>query len=166
NPVVAHARAEREGESLRVEQAETLGTCIQTSVDAGGVTQVFLRTAGGDPVLLVRRHGGSFLVSAAADDATRAGRLAETIAAAIRVECEEHDRRISVAFWSGPGDAFLGTPTPRWRKLALPRFAEIERKYPVEARRRLQDLFSRRSGHVLPGRIALWHGAPGTGKTW
>jgi hypothetical protein len=166
NPVVAHARAEREGESLSIEQVRDLGICVQTSIDAGGVCQAFLRTAAGDPVLLARRHGGSFLVSAAADDAARAGRLAESIATAIRVERQEHDERVSVAFWSGPGDAFLGAAAPRWRKLALPCFAEVEQNYPVEVRRPLQDLFSQPSGHVLPGRIALWHGPPGTGKTW
>jgi hypothetical protein len=166
NPVVAHARAEREGESLLVEQVESLGACIQTSVDASGVRQAFLRADSGNPVLLVRRHGGSFLVSVAADDASEAGRLAESIAAVIRVEHKENDDRISVAFWSGPGDAFLGAATPHWRKLALPQFAEVEWNYPAEVRQRLGDLFSQQSGHVLPGRIALWYGPPGTGKTW
>jgi hypothetical protein len=165
-PVVAHARAERAGEPLPAERAEALGAFVQASVDASGVRQAFLRADDGEPVLLARRHGGSFLVSVAAGDSARARRLAETLASAIRVEREEHDQRVSVAFWSGPGDAFLGAATPRWRKLALPRFAEIEGNYPAGVRQRLRGLFSQPSGDLLPGRIALWHGPPGTGKTW
>jgi hypothetical protein len=58
------------------------------------------------------------------------------------------------------------TQHARWRRLALPRFAEIEDNYPAGVRRGLAGLCSQPSGDALPGRLALWHGPPGTGKTW
>lgn len=73
---------------------------------------------------------------------------------------------IVVAFWSGAGDGFLSTPEPRWRRLHLPGFAAIEDNYPPAVRARLAQLLSQRSDEGLPGRLALWHGPPGTGKTW
>jgi hypothetical protein len=166
DPVVAHARAEREGEPLQPGQVQSIGKCIHANVDEDGVRQAFLLEWDGFPVLLSRRHGGSFLVAAAGEDAAQATGLAASVAAVIRVEPKESDQRTSVAFWSGPGDVFLGSATPRWRKLELPRFAAVEGNYPAGVRSRLRQLLARSSGHLLPGRMALWHGPPGTGKTW
>lgn len=166
HPATASARAEREGEPLSMAGLEAIADPQQASVDQNGVRQALLRSRDGFPVLLVRRYGGAFDVSVAAADAPRAERLASSIVAAIRVEREARDRRIAVAFWSGPNDAFLGAPAPRWRKLGLPCFAEIEGNYPAATQSALGALFSHASGESLPGRLALWHGSPGTGKTW
>jgi hypothetical protein len=92
--------------------------------------------------------------------------LAESLAASIRVEPGPRDTRVAVAFWSGPGGDLFSAPGPRWRRLTLPRFAEIEDNYPADLRGGLAKLFSQASGDALPGRLALWHGPPGTGKTW
>jgi hypothetical protein len=163
--VVASAHAEREGERLTLEDAEGLGEPVQASIDRQGVREALLRCEEG-PVLL-RRCGGAFEVSVAAAQATRARELAESLAAEIRVERRPRDTRVAVAFWSGgSGDGHFGGPEPRWRRLALPRFAEIGSNYPVGVRERLVELFSQPSGDTLPGRLALWHGLPGTGKTW
>ena len=94
------------------------------------------------------------------------GELAGKLAGRIRVEREAADTRVSVAFWSGSGDGLPGTPEPRWRRLQLPRFAAIEDNYRSQVRDRLAELLSWRSGDGMPGRLALWHGPPGTGKTW
>jgi hypothetical protein len=164
--VVASARAEREGDSLPIEDAEALGEPVQMSIDGDGVCEALLHTAGEEPVLL-RRLGGAFEVSVAATLPARARELAESFAAEIRIKRRPRDTRVALAFWSGgSGDGMFGGPEARWRRLALPRFAEVDTNYPVVVRERLAELFSWSSGDSLPGRLALWHGAPGTGKTW
>jgi hypothetical protein len=164
--VVASAHAEREGDALSVEDAEVLGEPVQMSIDHHGVREALLHTAGKESVLL-RRLGGAFEVSVAAAPPARARELAEALAEEIRVKRLPRDTRVALAFWSGgSGDGMFGGSEARWRRLALPRFAEVEANYPVAVRGRLAELFSQSSGDTLPGRLALWHGEPGTGKTW
>lgn len=162
--VVATAVAEREGEQLALEEAERLGDSLQASIDRRGLREALLRVEGSSALLC--RRGGTFEVSVAAEDAAVASELAEALAAAIRVEPGPRDTRVAVAFWSGPGGDLLSAPGPLWRRLALPRFAAIEANYPVAMRSQLAELCSRPGGDTLPGRLALWHGPPGTGKTW
>lgn len=161
--VVASARAERAGEELGLEEVGRLGDLMQTSVDRKGVSEALLRTDDGMPALL-RRRTGSFQVLVAAG--TQAGDLAESLADEIRVEPGPRDTRVAVAFWSGSSGDPLAGIGPRWRRLALPSFAEIRDNYPSAVQEGLSELFSRTSGDSLPGRLALWHGPPGTGKTW
>jgi hypothetical protein len=162
--VIASSHAEREGEPLALEDAEGLGESVQASIDRHGVREALLRCEEG--TILLRRLGGAFEVTVAAVRAERAGELAESLAAEIRVERKPRDTRVAVAFWSGAGDGLFSTPHPRWRRLGLPRFAEVEANYPASVRRSLAELFAQPSGDALPGRLALWHGLPGTGKTW
>ncbi len=164
--IVAHARAEREGEPLGIEDVDGVGEQLQASIDRRGIYQALFRSEQGAPVLLVRRHGEAIEVSVAAEDSSQAGSLAESIASLLRVERKPRDPRVSVAFWSGTGDAVFGGHEARWRRLALPSFSEIETNYPGNVRERLGEMFGQPSGHALPGRLALWHGPPGTGKTW
>lgn len=162
--VVACAQAERDGDELTLEEIADLGQLRQASVDEDGVREALLRHDA-SPALIARR-GARFEVSVAAGDRRLAGELAEKLAGRIRVEREPADTRVSVAFWSGSGDGFSGPPEPRWRRLQLPRFATIEDNYRSQVRDRLAELLSWRSGDGMPGRLALWHGPPGTGKTW
>lgn len=164
--VIVSARAEREDEPLTLEEAERLGESIQASVDRRGVRQALLRSEEGPPILLARGHSGNFEVSVAAGEESEARRIAELVAGAIRVESTARDPRVAVAFWSGTDDSLLGAPAPRWRRLELPRFAAIEGNYSAAVRARLAEMCSQASGQALPGRLALWHGPPGTGKTW
>lgn len=163
--VVANVRAEREGRELPLAEVGRLGRTVQATVDQRGSREVLLRDSGGEPILL-RRSGGAVEVSVAAADGPRALGLAESLAASIRVEPGPRDTRVAVAFWSGPGGDLFSAPGPRWRRLALPRFAQIEDNYRADVRGDLATLFSQTTGDALPGRLALWHGPPGTGKTW
>ncbi len=162
--VVSTAVAEREGEQLALEEVERLGDSVQASIDRCGLREALLRIEGGSALLC--RRGGTFEVSVAAADGAAASELAEALAATIRVEPGPRDTRVAVAFWSGPGGDLLSAPGPRWRRLALPRFAAIETNYAVAMRSQLAEFCSRPGGDTLPGRLALWHGPPGTGKTW
>lgn len=71
------------------------------------------------------------------------------------------DDRIFVSFWrNGPDE-----PAPLRRRIAVPRWSEIERNYHRATRRRLGALM-RLKPDVAAGKLLLWHGPPGTGKTW
>lgn len=164
--VVVTARGEREGDPLSVVEAEKLGTRVQVSIDRRGVREALLRSEDGHPIFLERGYGGAFEVSVAAADVTRAGQLAESVAGAIRVAPGAREDRVPVAFWSGAGEGLLSSPEARWRRLKLPLFADIESNYPTDVGGRLGELLACSTGHALPGRLALWHGPPGTGKTW
>ena len=161
---VATIDAEREGEALELDQVEALGEVRQASLDGRGLHEVLLHTGEATPVLLCRRRT-AIEVSVAEPSVTGARELAESLAAAIRMERQPRDPRVAVAFWSGATDVF-SSPGPRWRRLVLPQFAEIDGNYPVAVRRPLAEFNSHASGEALPGRLALWHGPPGTGKTW
>lgn len=162
--VVASARAEREGENLSLEDVTRFGELLQASADRRGVREALLSTEAGAPALLRRRTGAFEVVVAAGAD--QASRLAESLAAELRIEPGPCDTRIAVAFWSGPRSDMFSDPGPRWRRLVLPSFAEVRHNYPAATQASLADLFAYESGDALPGRLALWHGPPGTGKTW
>jgi len=162
---VAIVDAEREGEELDLERVEALGEVRQATLDRRGLREALLHAKRATPVLL-RRRRSAVEVCAADAGAAAARELAESLAAAIRVERRLRDPRVAVAFWSGPSGDVFSSPGPRWRRLALPRFAEIEDNYPLAVRRRLAEFNSHSSGESLAGRLALWHGPPGTGKTW
>jgi hypothetical protein len=163
---VVTARSEREGDPLSVEEVEKLGARVQASIDRRGVREALLRSEDGSPIFLERGYGGAFEVSVAAAEVSAASRLAASVASAIRVAPGAREDRVPVAFWSGAGDGLLSSPEARWRRLKLPCFADIESNYPAGVRGRLGELLACASGHALPGRLALWHGPPGTGKTW
>lgn len=109
---------------------------------------------------------GDFAVSVAADDAEFAEQQAAAIAASIRVERRPRDPRIPIAFWAGSGEDPLSGGGPRWRRLSLPPLVEIAGNYPIAVADALASICAYGSGDALPGRLALWHGPPGTGKTW
>jgi hypothetical protein len=92
--------------------------------------------------------------------------LAASLATAISVERRPRDVRVPVAFWARPGEDLYSSGGPRWRRLALPQLAEVAENYPVKVAAGLAALCAYGSGDALPGRLALWHGPPGTGKTW
>jgi hypothetical protein len=164
--VVAGSRAEREGEALDLARIEELGEPRQVSVDENGVCEALLRCAPGGALALLCRRGGAFEISVADAQGERALELATSLAAAIRVKPRPRDPRVAVAFWAGPGEDPFSSGGPRWRRLALPRLADIADNYPTAVRAGLTELCAHASGDVLPGRLALWHGLPGTGKTW
>jgi hypothetical protein len=71
----------------------------------------------------------------------------------------EVDRRISVTFWSGS----CGTD---WnvRTIDVPTWGDVGRNYPAVVAAQLDALMRfQPSGN---GQLMLWHGAPGTGKTY
>jgi hypothetical protein len=165
--VIASARAERQGEALGFSAVEELGECWQVSVDAKGVREALLRCESGQlPALLRRHHNGDFEVSVAGGKVDVAEAQAASLAASIRVERKAGDTRVAVAFWAGSGEDLLSAGGPSWRRLLLPPLLEIADNYPTAVAAGLRAFCAEDSGDSLPGRLALWHGPPGTGKTW
>lgn len=59
-----------------------------------------------------------------------------------------------------------GTPVSRSRMLQINRWKEIYGNYPLELSRKLEALMKFRiSGDISGGKLILWHGPPGGGKT-
>lgn len=67
----------------------------------------------------------------------------------------------SAVFWSKTGSGHQGVS----RKLAAPSWGEIGANYPEPTRSQLEPLFDER-WRPANGRLLLWHGPPGTGKTY
>jgi Domain of unknown function (DUF5925)/ATPase family associated with various cellular activities (AAA) len=68
---------------------------------------------------------------------------------------------ISIGFW------YRGARGPRKevRRLGAPAWTEGARNYPTTTRRLLEPLMTNLPAVLSGGRLILWHGAPGTGKT-
>jgi hypothetical protein len=71
-------------------------------------------------------------------------------------------QRVRVAFWS------LGQHGPRrlHRSIEVPSWTEVAANYPQEVGRKLSGLLGKEFQPGLGGRLLLWHGPPGTGKTY
>jgi hypothetical protein len=74
---------------------------------------------------------------------------------------EDEPPRVPVSFWS-----YGGCGTQVTRSIAVPVWSDIAGNYPRTVREGLERLFA--AGHRPgdAGQLALWHGDPGTGKTY
>jgi len=121
--------------------------------------------------LVVFEHGPT-LVSAGLYGghvtATVAGTSAEQIdatLAALHARLPAPDRssahEVTVTFWTyGPHGA-----QPAWRSIAVPGWDEIQSNYAAATKAELQRLM-RNFEPARGGQLILWHGKPGTGKTF
>jgi hypothetical protein len=96
----------------------------------------------------------------AAPDATGAEAALREIAKALP-EVDPADREVPAWFWwwasNFPSDLARMLPSPPW--------SDIESNYVGETRAHLADLSRWRRHPPSGGRLVLWHGEPGTGKT-
>jgi hypothetical protein len=104
------------------------------------------------PSVFVQIHAGS-------RQAARLGmaRVKELIPLADEPASEE----ISIGFWYRGGRG----PRKEMRRLGAPSWSEGARNYPTTTRRLLEPLMANLPAVLLGGRLILWHGVPGTGKT-
>ena len=115
---------------------------------------------------------GSTLVSAG----LYGGHVSATVAGTSKNEVEAtlaalHERlpapdpssahEVTVTFWTyGPHGA-----QPAWRSIAVPGWEEIQQNYAAATKAQLQRLM-REFEPARGGQLILWHGKPGTGKTF
>lgn len=71
------------------------------------------------------------------------------------------ENALPVSFWSASGRGGYSVS----RSLEVPRWEEIAENYPAQVAAQLGELMSARFNPGDGGKLILWHGAPGTGKT-
>lgn len=76
----------------------------------------------------------------------------------------QHDdnERVKVAFFMADGSY----PSSIERGVILPSWDEIRYNYPAQVMRQIDNLMSISLSNDMSGKLILWHGPPGTGKTY
>jgi len=124
---------------------------------AASEVEAFLRMRGGEIALLDAGHG-HIRVEVAGETLKGATRVASALRAALATE-KSVPERVSIAFWmrgEWGGDV-------RDREIDAETFAEIAGNYSAPVRAALEQLIARRAPER--GRLILWRGEPGTGKS-
>lgn len=138
---------------LAIEAPEALGR-VELSWRGERHHDVVVWPADGVLALVTARFGhGEAVVAAGSPGVARA--WAKRLAAALRQEPEEPED-VEVTFWACERDTL--------RRAAAPRLRDIRHNYPAALAERLADLAAARSPG--DGALLLWHGAPGTGKSY
>jgi hypothetical protein len=120
--------------------------------------EAFLRLPGGEPALVDVGYG-EVAVEVGARTRAAATAAAAGLREALAVEREVESGRVSVAFWMNGQSG----PDVRHRDVDAPLFEEIAANYEAGVRAELERLMSLREPER--GRLILWRGAPGTGKS-
>lgn len=108
--------------------------------------------------LLISVFPRSTTVVASASQEGLAGEIIADVSALVPQPAD--DRSVAIRTWHMSGDG----PRSNDRRISAPALDEIADNYPARVRTDLEQLFSvdRPSG---TGKLILWHGDPGTGKT-
>jgi hypothetical protein len=116
----------------------------------------------GDGIVRIRiLNNGRVTVGVAAKDEAAGAVVWALIRAALPKRKRSTDDRIDVGFWYGT----VNGPKREERKITAPAWDEIADNYGAHTRAALeQSMLAFRPSHG--GQIILWHGKPGTGKTW
>jgi hypothetical protein len=135
-----------------------LGTPIMIRADrAHDEVDALLRLPGGEVLLLDAGHGQVW-IDVGAPTRTAAASAVNRLRESLSSEPPPPER-VSIAFWmrgESGGDV-------RYREIDAPRFSEIEGNYPAAVHEQLVRLLDSRT--PARGRLILWRGPPGTGKS-
>jgi len=141
---------------LTLEQLVVLGD-VQLAAREANECAVVLRL---EPTMLVRLVGGrghcTITVAGKHRDAVDA--VLEDLVVALREEECEHE--VPVTFWANAA----GRPVNPRRRISAPTWSEIRENYARSARTSLDELMA--ADGPGPGGLLLWHGEPGTGKSY
>ncbi|MEA2294419.1 MAG: hypothetical protein QOE86_2058 [Solirubrobacteraceae bacterium] len=111
-----------------------------------------------DAIGLLNLRAGRLEVNVVAGEPTRAADLAEQLQRELH-DPDTHEHRVPLGFWTWTGNA----ARMESRSLHMPSWHDIAGHYPAGVEDELEDLMT--SFEPGDGRLILWHGAPGTGKT-
>lgn len=125
-----------------------------------GRVEIIFRYAVG--VLRITMRGKSVEVNAYAIDDEAAKRLLDLTQERIP-PCEPDENVVRIAFWRH--HPRVG-PVNESRDVLCPSWDEIQANYADSTRRALERLFTNQVDSSLAGKLVLWHGEPGTGKTF
>lgn len=115
----------------------------------------------GDSLVFLRLGSGALRASVAADTSDDAAALEAKLRERFTETQPDGRQTVPVTFWA------LGAhgPISARRRLDVPTWSEVERNYPQELRADMADVMADfKPAHG--GQLLLWHGEPGTGKTW
>ena len=130
-------------------------------VQDSGDRQQILRGDGWQAHLVLVRRRPEVQVLVTAASAALADAVLEQIRAAVPPP-ERTDAQARLTLWTaGTG----GSPVRHRRWVDAPRWSAIDRNYPTEVREPLARLMAMPEGPPTGGRLLLWYGDPGTGKT-
>lgn len=142
---------------LTLEQLVVLGDVELAEQDHRGCT-VLLRV-GPDMLVLLAGGRGHGEIEAAGRDRDAVDAVVSDLVAALR-EAEPTADEVPVTFLANAAGRFID---PR-RRIRAPAWAQIRDNYSAAARSALDGLMAARAPE--PGGLLLWHGEPGTGKTY
>lgn len=154
---LTYLRSERLSTDPQRQASPSVGELILHRV-TDGVEQRLVHLAGSG-VALVQTSRGSADIEVAAPTRETLERCCTELAVALGA-VEESEDEVPVTFWA------LGAHGPRSarRRIAAPAWLEVSSNYEAAA----ADTISELLGAAQPpesGRLLLWHGEPGTGKT-
>ncbi len=148
------------------EELEELGLFVEMSEQQGSNLSNLLVSAGEDALAWIQLSGGEDRGRPLLASLTVAGRepagadsLADRVQAALAAS-EPEGHLVPMTFWSR---AQFG-PRPMHKLISAPGWEEIAGNYSADARLDLERLMATRG--LDGGRLILWQGAPGTGKTY
>lgn len=142
--------------ALTLEQLVLLGVVELATREAGGCAAV-LRL---QPDMLVGLGGwrGQGRIAVAGKDRDAVDAVLDDLVAALREE--QLDDEVPVTFWAHSA----GRPSNPRRRIVAPAWSEIRDNYAASARDALDELMA--ATGPGPGGLLLWHGEPGTGKSY
>jgi FMN phosphatase YigB (HAD superfamily) len=115
----------------------------------------------GGTLLYVSLSYGGVEAIAAARDRGELDRAEKWLRRHVPKVAPEESQRVSIEFWSQGRNG----PYSVHRSIDVPRWSEIDANYPHEVRAELARLVDDNWRPSAGGRLLLWHGVPGTGKT-
>ena len=117
----------------------------------------------GDAVVLVRQDEVEHVdLRVASNDLEAAHKIAAKIDELVSREPASEELVLPVGFWHRGGEGSQITP----RRIEVASWSEIAPNYPGETGRHLASLMEGLKPCRNSGRLLLWHGEPGTGKTF
>ncbi|MEI8126324.1 MAG: AAA family ATPase [Actinomycetota bacterium] len=143
--------------SFEIHRYLPLGTVIQRSVERSASTHILAR--GGDWIAHVSAADSRMRVTCAAVSIPRA----ESIIAMLQSAFEFHDNdsgKVHFGMWTSTDWM------PDTRVLDETPWTDVRRNYPARTGDALDHLMAVTGPESRNGRVVLWHGPPGTGKTW
>lgn len=151
------AQANFPGEAPPAKLSELAEPVLVRSDARGGEVEAFVRLPGGE-IALIDAGNGHVWVDTGAGTSRAAQRAATALRRALETAPPEPER-ISIAFWMRAESG----GEMRHREIEADGFAEIADNYSAPVRDALERLIGTRAPET--GRLILWRGEPGTGKS-
>jgi hypothetical protein len=153
-----HQLQRRWSSSADLAPVVNLGPVLASAVSS---SKAFVIDIGGSLLHVMGRYGNVW-TTIAADSQAKLDLIVAEVARLLPEE-EIEDERTHVVFWSRSDQG----PMQSHQNLLMPRWTEIIENYPARIGGELSvDLMAADDWRADRGRLILWHGPPGTGKTY